>query len=313
LNHLPGADYSQKDVQIVEEPKVPGLQLEIITGMSGAGKTQVIHSLEDMGFYCVDNLPPALIPKFTDLITRSASKLKKVALVIDIRGGEFFPDLFEALSKLKSQQIPYEILFLEASDETLVRRFKETRRRHPLAPTGRVLDGIIEERLRLQELRGMADKVIDTSDLSNQQLKEQVRIHFSDDQRGRLSITIMSFGYKYGLPLDVDLAIDVRFLPNPFYIESLRSYTGENEEVKEYVLSNPVAKTFLKKYLDLLNFLIPHYCEEGKMHLVIAIGCTGGQHRSVALANWIADSLINSGYQVVVNHRDILKSRVKRK
>nr|WP_276538519.1 RNase adapter RapZ [Dehalobacterium formicoaceticum] len=285
--------------------------MEIITGMSGAGKTQVIHSLEDMGFYCVDNLPPALIPKFTDLITQSPSKMEKVALVIDIRGGEFFPDLFEALSKLKSQKIPYEILFLEASNETLVRRFKETRRRHPLAPMGRVLDGIIEERLRLQELRGMADKVIDTSDLSNQQLKDQIWNHFADNKQGQLSITIMSFGYKYGLPLDADLAIDVRFLPNPFYIEALRPHTGENKEVMEYVLSNPLAQTFLKKYLDLLDFLIPHYCEEGKMHLMIAIGCTGGQHRSVALSNWIAKSLRGCGYQVVVNHRDILKSGVK--
>ncbi|MCR6545168.1 RNase adapter RapZ [Dehalobacterium formicoaceticum] len=295
----------------MQEQKRPGLQLEIITGMSGAGKTQVIHSLEDMGFYCVDNLPPALIPKFTDLITQSPSKMEKVALVIDIRGGEFFPDLFEALSKLKSQKIPYEILFLEASNETLVRRFKETRRRHPLAPMGRVLDGIIEERLRLQELRGMADKVIDTSDLSNQQLKDQIWNHFADNKQGQLSITIMSFGYKYGLPLDADLAIDVRFLPNPFYIEALRPHTGENKEVMEYVLSNPLAQTFLKKYLDLLDFLIPHYCEEGKMHLMIAIGCTGGQHRSVALSNWIAKSLRGCGYQVVVNHRDILKSGVK--
>lgn len=286
-------------------------RLEIITGMSGAGKSQVIHSLEDLGFYCVDNLPPTLIPKFTELIAQSRGKLDKAALVIDIRGGEFFPALFDALNQLKSLEVTYEIIFLEASNETLVRRFKETRRRHPLAPHGRVLDGIIEERLRLQELRGMADKVIDTSDLTNQQLKDQVLGMFTENKQGQLSITVMSFGYKYGLPLDADLAIDVRFLPNPYYIETLRPHTGENKDVKNYVLSHPVAKTFLRKYIGLLNFLIPHYGEEGKTHLVIAIGCTGGQHRSVTLANRIAQSLSRRGYHVAINHRDIRKAGVK--
>jgi len=295
----------------MQDAKRREFQLEIITGMSGAGKSQVVHSLEDLGFYCVDNLPPTLIPKFIELIAQSLGKMNKVALVIDIRGGEFFPALFDALSQLKSKEVTYEILFLEASNETLVRRFKETRRRHPLAPHGRVLDGIIEERLRLQELRGMAAKVIDTSDLSNQQLKDQVLNMFTEDKQGQLSITLMSFGYKYGLPLDADLAIDVRFLPNPFYIETLRPYTGEHKEVKKYVLSHPVAKTFLRKYIGLLNFLIPHYGEEGKTHLVIAIGCTGGQHRSVALANRIAKALSGKGYHVAVAHRDILKAGVK--
>lgn len=295
----------------MQDVKSREFQLEIITGMSGAGKSQVVHSLEDLGFYCVDNLPPTLMPKFMDLIAQSLGKMNKIALVIDIRGGEFFPDLFDALSELKSKKITYEILFLEASNETLVRRFKETRRRHPLAPRGRVLDGIIEERLRLQELRGMADKVIDTSDLSNQQLKDQVLDMFTENKQGQLSITLMSFGYKYGLPLDVDLAIDVRFLPNPFYIDALRPYTGEQKEVRDYVLSNPVAKTFLRKYIGLLNFLIPHYGAEGKTHLVIAIGCTGGQHRSVALANRIAEAFSGKGYHVAVTHRDILKASVK--
>lgn len=295
----------------MQDAKRREYKLEIITGMSGAGKSQVVHSLEDLGFYCVDNLPPTLIPKFTELIAQSRGKMTKAALVIDIRGGEFFPALFEALSQLRSREISYEIIFLEASDETLVRRFKETRRRHPLAPHGRVLDGIIEERLRLQELRGMADKVIDTSDLTNQQLKDQVLSIFSENKQGQLSITVMSFGYKYGLPLDADLVIDVRFLPNPFYIETLRPYTGENKEVKKFVLTHPVAKTFLRKYIGLLNFLIPHYGEEGKTHLVIAIGCTGGQHRSVALANRIGKALSRQGYHAAVNHRDILKAGVK--
>jgi len=295
----------------MEEEKRKDIQLEIITGMSGAGKSQVIHALEDLGYYCVDNLPPTLIPKFTELIAQSRGKINKAALVIDIRGGEFFPVLFDSLSQLRAKGITYEIIFLEASNETLVRRFKETRRRHPLAAHGLVLEGIKEERVRLEELRGMADKIIDTSDLTNQQLKDQILSIFSENKQGQLSITVMSFGYKYGLPLDADLAIDVRFLPNPYYIETLRPYTGEHKEVKNYVLSHPVAKTFLRKYIGLLNFLIPHYSEEGKTHLVIAIGCTGGQHRSVTLANKIAKALAKKGYHVSTNHRDILKAGVK--
>jgi len=295
----------------MEEEKRKDFQLEIITGMSGAGKSQVIHALEDLGYYCVDNLPPTLIPKFTELIAQSRGKINKAALVIDIRGGEFFPVLFDSLSQLRAKGITYEIIFLEASNETLVRRFKETRRRHPLAAHGLVLEGIKEERVRLEELRGMADKIIDTSDLTNQQLKDQILSIFSENKQGQLSITVMSFGYKYGLPLDADLAIDVRFLPNPYYIETLRPYTGEHKEVKNYVLSHPVAKTFLRKYIGLLNFLIPHYSEEGKTHLVIAIGCTGGQHRSVTLANKIAKALAKKGYHVSTNHRDILKAGVK--
>ena len=283
-------------------------QLEIITGMSGAGKSQVIHALEDLGYYCVDNLPPTLIPKFAELIDQSRGKINQVALVIDIRGGEFFPVLFDSLSQLGALGIKYEILFLEASDETLIRRFKETRRRHPLAPKGRVLEGISAERVRLEELRGMADKVIDTSDLSNQQLKDQIDVLFAKDQKGGLSITVMSFGYKYGVPLDSDLLIDVRFLPNPFYIAELKPLTGEDQKVRDFVLQTVTAKSFLRRYLGLLNFLIPHYALEGKSHLVIAIGCTGGQHRSVALANKIGRELLKKGFQVAVSHRDVRKA-----
>jgi len=289
-----------------------GFRLEIITGMSGAGKSQVIHALEDMGYYCVDNLPPMLIPKFAELIDQSGGRISQVALVIDIRGGEFFPVLFESLSQLRALDIRYEILFLEASDETLVRRFKETRRRHPLAPKGRVLDGIIAERIRLQELRGMADKLIDTSDLTNLQLKEKIDQLFATEKEGGLSITVMSFGYKYGIPLDADLMIDVRFLSNPFYIPELKPLTGNDKPVRDYVLQSPVAKTFLRRYLGLLNFIIPHYAAEGKSHLVIAIGCTGGQHRSVALANKIGRELAKKELQVAVSHRDVGRSKVTR-
>lgn len=298
---------------ILQDLKKGELQLKIITGMSGAGKSQVIHSMEDLGFFCVDNLPPTLLPKFTDLVSQSQGKTWKVALVIDIRGGEFFPALFESLSQLRDRGIQYEIIFLEASNETLVRRFKETRRRHPLAPHGRVLEGIKEERLKLEELRGMADKIIDTSDLTNAQLKEQIIGLFSGNKVDNLSITVMSFGYKYGTPMDADLTIDVRFLPNPFYVETLRALTGDEKEVKNYVLKNPVARTFLRKYVNLLKFLIPHYVSEGKAHLMIAIGCTGGQHRSVVMANKIGRALEKMGYQVSVAHRDILKAGVKKR
>lgn len=298
---------------ILQDLKKGELQLKIITGMSGAGKSQVIYSMEDLGFFCVDNLPPTLLPKFTDLVSQSQGKTWKVALVIDIRGGEFFPALFESLSQLRDRGIQYEIIFLEASNETLVRRFKETRRRHPLAPHGRVLEGIKEERLKLEELRGMADKIIDTSDLTNAQLKEQIIGLFSGNKVDNLSITVMSFGYKYGTPMDADLTIDVRFLPNPFYVETLRALTGDEKEVKNYVLKNPVARTFLRKYVNLLKFLIPHYVSEGKAHLMIAIGCTGGQHRSVVMANKIGRALEKMGYQVSVAHRDILKAGVKKR
>lgn len=296
----------------VSEAKEEDFQLIVITGMSGAGKSQVIHSLEDLGFYCVDNLPPTLIPKFTELVIESRGKQSKVALVIDIRGGEFFPALFEALSQLKVEGINYEILFLEASDETLVRRFKETRRRHPLVPQGRVLEGISEERLKLQDLRGMAHKIIDTSNLKNYQLKEQVMELFAENKERNLSVTVMSFGYKYGSPLDSDLMVDVRFLPNPFYIEKLRPFTGHHKEVRDYVMQHPATKTFLRRYIGLLNFLIPHYAAEGKSHLVIAIGCTGGQHRSVVLANRIGKALLKRGYRVSIAHRDIFKAGVKK-
>jgi UPF0042 nucleotide-binding protein len=298
-------------VKLPEKEK-KGLELEIITGMSGAGKSQVVHVLEDIGFFCVDNLPPTLIPKFIELTAQSRDKISKIALVIDIRGGEFFPDLFESLSRLKSWGIKYEILFLEASDETLVRRFKETRRRHPLVSQGRVLDGIVEERIRLQELRGMADMIIDTSDLTNNQLKENILEMFSDKKQGNLSITVMSFGYKYGIPLDADLTMDVRFLPNPFYLEDLRSFTGHQKQVRDYVMGNPIAQNFLKYFTELLYFLIPHYIAEGKAHLVIAIGCTGGQHRSVVLANKVGKALSKREYQVYVTHRDIFKAGVKK-
>lgn len=282
------------------------LQILIITGLSGAGKTTAIQSLEDLGYYCIDNLPPTLIPKFTELCAQSDGKINKIALVIDIRGGRFFDSFSESLTALDQIGFQYEILFLEAADDILVRRFKESRRRHPLTPRGQVLEGIITERQWLEDLRGRANKIIDTSNLSAQELKEQIiELFGSRSSSSKLTITLISFGYKYGIPLDSDLVMDVRFLPNPFYMEELREQTGLDEGVQSFVLEHQTTKTFLRRYTNLLKFLIPNYIREGKTHLGIAIGCTGGQHRSVTLAVKIAESLTERGYEVIVKHRDL--------
>jgi len=286
-------------------------QFIIITGLSGAGKTQAAHFLEDMGFYCVDNLPPTLIPKLAELCHQAGSRLSRVALVVDIRGGEFFDHLFAALGELEGAGIDYRIIFLDASDETLVRRFKETRRRHPLAATGLVTEGIKRERKRLEELKTRAHHIIDTSHLSPGQLKDEIRRIFSTASPGDdLPVTIISFGFKYGLPPDVDLAFDVRFLPNPYYIASLRHRTGYEEEVKNYVLKWPVTKEFLTRVTDLLLFLLPHYRKEGKTHLLVGIGCTGGRHRSVVIAQELARMLGQRQIRVLAEHRDLGRKEV---
>ncbi len=281
------------------------IKFVIITGLSGAGRTQAVRALEDRGFFCVDNLPPTLIPKFAELCAQSEGKISKIALVIDIRGGQFFEDLFDALGHLEETGFNYRILFLEASDETLVRRFKETRRRHPLSPHGRVLEGISLERKRMEELRGWAHKIIDTSDLTPTQLREQVVTAFAEDTaKDRLEITIVSFGFKYGLPLDADLVFDVRFLPNPHYVDSLRPLTGSDEPVRQYVRKWPITGKFIKKCFGLLDFLIPLYQTEGKSLLTVAVGCTGGRHRSVVVAEALQELLLEKGHKVVAEHRD---------
>ncbi|GFN22727.1 RNase adapter RapZ [Thermanaeromonas sp. C210] len=283
------------------------LRLVIVTGLSGAGKTQAIRFLEDLGFFCIDNLPPSLIPGLVELLNKQSppsGENKKVALVMDIRGGAFFEGLEEALGYLDSQGFPYEILFLEASDDILVRRYKETRRRHPLAGES-ILEGILEERRRLQEIKGRASKIIDTSELTPRQLKEQIMELFGGE-REQLTITVESFGYKYGIPLDADLVLDVRFLPNPYYVPALRPFTGHDRCVADFVLDSPVTSEFIARFMDLMHFLIPHYVKEGKSHLVIAIGCTGGQHRSVTLANTIGELLKGPNRKVIVKHRDVM-------
>lgn len=280
--------------------------LVIITGMSGAGKTIAVQSLEDLGFFCVDNLPPVLIPKFAELIEQSHGRIAKVALVIDLRGREFFTALSESLNYVREHHtIHYEILFLDAIDSVLVQRYKESRRRHPLAPEGMPLDGIHMERKLLEDLKGWATQVIDTSSLKPAQLKEKIIGRFTNMDRRMISINVTSFGFKYGVPIDADLIFDVRFLPNPHYVDQLRPKTGQDTEVYDYVMKWPESKTFLSKLLDMLQYLIPLYHREGKSQVVIGIGCTGGKHRSVAIAEYLGRMLSAGETETVrVHHRD---------
>lgn len=289
-----------------DKEKASVANLIIITGMSGAGKSLAVRSLEDLGFFCVDNLPPVLIPKFAELIEQSNGKIAKVALVIDLRGREFFTALSESLGYVKDHfTIKSEILFLDATDSVLVQRYKESRRRHPLAPDGMPLDGIRLERKMLEELKISATQVIDTSNIKPAQLKEKIISRFSHLESNHLSVNITSFGFKYGIPIDADLVFDVRFLPNPHYIEQLRPHTGQDSDVYDYVMKWPETQSFLTKLLDMLHFLLPQYHKEGKSQVIIAIGCTGGKHRSVAIAEYLGRMLGTSETETVrVSHRD---------
>ncbi|MFY0761611.1 RNase adapter RapZ [Metabacillus dongyingensis] len=284
---------------------VQDIKMVIITGMSGAGKTVAIQSFEDLGYFCVDNLPPNLLPKFLELMKESGSKMNKVALVMDLRGREFFESLFQALDDMAEKTwINPQILFLDAKDATLVTRYKETRRSHPLATTGLPLEGIKNERELLEELKGRSQMIFDTSELKPRELREKILKQFAEDAEHTFSVNVLSFGFKYGVPIDADLVFDVRFLPNPHYIDHMRPKTGLEEEVSSYVLKWTETQKFLEKVLDLLTFMLPYYKREGKSQLVIAIGCTGGQHRSVTLAEYIAKHYKND-YQTHVSHRDI--------
>ena len=283
---------------------VDQLELVVITGMSGAGKTVAMQSFEDMGYFCVDNMPPSLLPKFWELVKESG-KITKIALVIDLRSRAFFDEIMSAIAGLDNTSfITTKILFLEASDDALVSRYKETRRTHPLASDGRIYDGIIAERRLLQDIKTRAQKVIDTTNLSPRKLREEIMQAFSTCSEGIFTIQVMSFGFKYGLPIDADVVMDVRFLPNPHYIAELRPLTGLDEPVYDYVMSQPEAKTFYHKLMDLLDFSIPGYKKEGKSSVTIAIGCTGGQHRSVAFAERIGRELLSDSYNVKISHRD---------
>lgn len=286
------------------------MEFLIVSGMSGAGKSRTIDALEDIGFYCVDNMPPMLLPKFAELCKQSENTLPRVAIVVDARGGELLNDFSTALEELAQVPVNYKILFLECDNAVLTRRFKETRRKHPLTDYcgGSVVKAIEAERQLLRVVRSRTDYLIDTTHLSAAQLREQIASLFLGDSRQGMLIRCMSFGFKYGYPAEADLVMDVRCFPNPFYVEGLRQKTGLDADVRDYVLESGESQTFLQKLFDMVDFMLPLYENEGKTQLVIAIGCTGGKHRSVTFAECLAQHLQQDGNRVMVNHRDIQKT-----
>ena len=283
------------------------MQFLIVSGLSGAGKSKTASTLEDMGFYCVDNMPADLIPQFARLCLATTGRYDKVALVTDVRGGQTFDGLFKALSQLDEMHCAYTIVFIEASTQTIINRYKETRRTHPLSKDGTSLAEAVErERQLLEPVRTRAGHVINTTGLSTARLRRELLRLFSGDTRERaMSVNVVSFGFKYGLPRDADLVFDVRFLPNPYYIAELREKSGLEPEVREFVFSYQQTQDFVQKVEDLLAFTLPHYMEEGKTSLVIAIGCTGGHHRSVAIAKELSEFIAKRGYATVLRHRDM--------
>ena len=294
------------------DPTSFGPDLIIITGMSGAGRTEAMHTFEDIGYFCIDNLPPSLLMNLVSLAGLNTGTLRKLAVVCDLRAKEFFPELTAELAKLKEMGLSYTMLFLDSSDEELLNRFKASRRRHPLCDNGMtIVAGIRRERQLLTECKQMADYVLDTSTERPQDMREKLRSLFTDQsaQEG-LGVSIYSFGFKHGAPTDADIVIDVRFLPNPFYERELRDKTGMDEEVKDYVLGKDETKEFLKRWFSLLDFVMPGYVKEGKQYLSIAVGCTGGQHRSVVLANVTGQHLSQEGYRVTTTHRDLALAEV---
>ncbi len=287
------------------------MRLVIVTGMSGSGKTTALKMLEDAGFYCVDNIPLTLVEKFVELIAMPENEIDKMVLGLDVRADLHFEDAHAILKSLKEQGYPMEILFLDCDDNSLINRYKETRRLHPLAPYGRVEDGVAKEREILENLRKDADYVLDTSNLLTRELKAELdRIFVQNESYNSLMVTVTSFGFKYGIPNDADLVFDVRFLPNPYYIDGLRAKTGNDKEVQDFVMGYPESGEVLDKLTDMVEFLIPNYVKEGKYRLVIAIGCTGGKHRSVTLANALYERLKDKGsYGIKLDHRDINNKR----
>ena len=283
-------------------------RLVIVTGMSGGGKTQACRHLEDLGFFCVDNLPPVFIPKFAELCAHSAGHIARVVLVVDTRSREFFDTFLHVLEDMDKAGQKYELLFMDATDEAIIRRYKETRRRHPLAPSARLSDGIRQERAQLARVREKATYIIDTSALRKADLKKKILALFGHAEGVAMGINVLSFGFRHGVPMDADMVLDVRFLPNPFYIDALRYKNGEVPEVAEYIAKWPVTQEFTEKVDGLLDFLIPQYVKEGKNQFVIAVGCTGGMHRSVYIARHIFDFLGARGWQATLEHRDLTKN-----
>ncbi len=281
------------------------MEVVILTGLSGAGKTNAVDWFEDRGFYCIDNMPPALINNFMELTMSSERSIEKAAFVVDIRGGDFFDDLRSCIQSLKKNvEIDCKVLFIEASDRSLVRRYNETRRNHPLANGPTTKEVIFAERERLREIRDMSDYIIDTTNMKVSDLKSEIQRLFGGGDSA-FAINVTSFGYKHGLPSEADLVQDVRFIPNPYYVQSLRRLTGNNKKVSGYVMKQPIAQQYIEAMLSMLELLIPGYAKEGKYHLNIAFGCTGGQHRSVAMADRMAEELRTRGYRVTLEHRDI--------
>ncbi len=290
------------------------MRFVIVTGMSGAGKSTALKMLEDAGYYCVDNLPVPLIEKFSELVSMPNSETEKVALGVDVRTGQAFEELAKVLDSMKTAGFPYEVLFFESSDEVLIKRYKETRRSHPLAAGGRIDQGIERERAKLSDIKKRADYILDTSQLLTRELKAELdRIFVSNQNYNSLYITILSFGFKYGIPTDSDLVFDVRFLPNPYYFDEMKNKTGNDQIVRNYVMNFKEAGIFLDKLEDMLQFLIPNYILEGKNQLIISIGCTGGKHRSVTLANELYQRIKDKGdYGLRVEHKDIMKDSLRK-
>ncbi len=291
------------------------MKFVIVTGMSGAGRSTAMKMMEDMGFYCIDNLPIPLLDKLADLTTCLDKEIEKVAVGIDVRSGDGFDNIDSTLELLEKKNFDYEILFLDAEDEVLIKRYKETRRNHPLAKEQRINTGIVLERKKVESIKKKADYIIDTSQLLTRELKIELEKIFIDNQNYKnLFVTILSFGFKYGIPSDSDIVMDVRFLPNPYYVEGLRAKTGNDKEIQDYVMQFDEAKQFIEKLDDMIEFLIPNYISEGKNQLVISIGCTGGKHRSVTLANELYKRLQGKGeFGLKINHRDIEKDALRGK
>ncbi|MEU3498130.1 RNase adapter RapZ [Kitasatospora cineracea] len=280
-------------------------ELVIISGMSGAGRSTAAKCLEDLGWFVVDNLPPALIPTMVDLGARSQGAVPRIGVVVDVRGRTFFDDLLTSLEELEKRGVRLRVVFLDSSDDALVRRFESVRRPHPLQADGRIVDGIAQERELLRELRGEADLVVDTSNLNVHQLRAKMDAQFAGQDEPELRATVMSFGFKYGLPVDADLVVDCRFLPNPHWVPELRARTGTDPDVAEYVFQQPGAQQFVDGYTELLRIITEGYRREGKRYMTLAVGCTGGKHRSVAMSEQLTKRLIADGVETVLVHRDM--------
>lgn len=297
----------EKQTEVIAPQKT---RLVIVTGMSGGGKTQASRFLEDLGYFCVDNLPPVFIPKFVELCAHSGQQASKVVLVVDTRSQDFFGQFVGVLENMEKSGQSFELVYMEATDAVIVRRYKETRRRHPLAPSSRLSEGIAKERERLAPVKSKATYIIDTSDLKRVELRDKIHRLFGASEGEQMNINVLSFGFKYGMPLDADMVLDVRFLPNPFYIDALKHKSGAVAEVSEYIAKWPVTKEFMAKLDALIDFLVPQYIKEGKSQFVVAVGCTGGMHRSVFIAKHIYELVKMRGFPVKLEHRDLMKNEV---